>query len=1089
MCELLGYHRIYELTKLITTQQMNQRILCMLLSLSSLAVQAQDDVTKYYLSDYGFDTGYNYKSGAKDNVVKEINEIVGWTPSLSADYTITGIYEFGFKGKYNGTVVPETGFDGEAGGGLALSTGWEQTFCYSQEVTLPKGTYTIVAPTYNGKSVTAGQSQLAWVPNSGTEVTSTLKSYPSKKWTEDKVTFTLSTKTTGRIRIGYKAGAGSSTNSAGILIDYVKLLGENLGVTKIAIRLAVNEAKKELKNGTVGVDELQAAIDHANEQYEKGASLTTLEILEEVYQLNQAVEDFKVKNASTDKPLDRTVLINNPSFETNGTEGWELDNMASQSNTVFNLKQGSNYVESWVSMGSHIGSASVKQTLKHLPVGNYRLSANALHVQQRSAGSIFNDSDNPQTGVYIVAGNAHTLVSESKNYSVDFSVFDEGEEVEIGLEADKATGNYICVDNFTLGYTGSVNQQSYVDELQRLVARATDFIGAGIQTSVRESVDQAIATAHVALEGTGTDAQGNKLYSQEALEAARSAMLAALDACRASRARYNSLQSSIDKATKVYGWWQDDQRKATAVAALQTAIQTATAQISNADLTDQDLTAAVTALDKKTDAVDKKIYCSGNACGTDSDLKNPNSQWCYARSMESKHWVLFWEAGYGKSAPSSVESILNTADRIFEFYADSLKFINIGQGKSKTDTYKMIIRLRYTSEWEASGSGIDNTIGLLTLSRWAYTSRSGQTVAHEIGHCFQYQTHCDNNNWNGWMYTWANSGNGNVFWEMCAQWQAYKFYPSMQFNNEWLNNTLNGLHKNPLAEELRYNNYFIQDFFCHKQGKNIIARLWNESYNPEDPFQTYMRITMDSKMTSAQKLEQFNNEMWEYGARMTTFDIDDIRTAGAGTINKRAQTKLVKNSEGFWQSQASDCVENFGNNAIRLNVPANGGTVYAEFSGEAGRDGFIKYNVNKAGWKIGFVALKRDGTRVYGDVSTATYASPNATLSFDCPSGCTYLWLVVSGAPTSYWSRGWNGTTSDDEQWPYKVRFFQTNVYGNSNVNDTPSAIETVKSASSVAPAVEGIYNLSGQKVADDASALSTLPHGIYVVNGRKVVK
>ena len=88
---------------------------------------------------------------------------------------------------------------------------------------------------------------------------------------------------------------------------------------------------------------------------------------------------------------------------------------------------------------------------------------------------------------------------------------------------------------------------------------------------------------------------------------------------------------------------------------------------------------------------------------------------------------------------------------------------------------------------------------------------------------------------------------------------------------------LKSMPKNPLAEELRYNNYFIQDFFCHKQGIDALANLWNKSQNPEDPFQTYMRLYMSSKLTSAQKLEQFNNEMWEYGARLTTFDMDGIR--------------------------------------------------------------------------------------------------------------------------------------------------------------------------------------------------------------------
>ena len=83
------------------------------------------------------------------------------------------------------------------------------------------------------------------------------------------------------------------------------------------------------------------------------------------------------------------------------------------------------------------------------------------------------------------------------------------------------------------------------------------------------------------------------------------------------------------------------------------------------------------------------------------------------------------------------------------FYADSLKFIN--RGESETDDYKMIIRLRYTRDWEATGSGVDDTIGLLTLTAWS-AQAAGHTVAHEVGHCFQYQVHCDNNNQNGWMY-------------------------------------------------------------------------------------------------------------------------------------------------------------------------------------------------------------------------------------------------------------------------------------------------------------------------------------------------
>ena len=433
-------------------------------------------------------------------------------------------------------------------------------------------------------------------------------------------------------------------------------------------------------------------------------------------------------------------------------------------------------------------------------------------------------------------------------------------------------------------------------------------------------------------------------------------------------------------------------------------------------------------------------------------------------------------------------TILSTADKIFEFYADSLKFITINQGKSKSDTYKMIIRLRYTTEWEASGSGIDNMIGLLTLSNGAHTSRSGQTVAHEIGHCFQYQTHCDNNNQNGWMYNWGQS-TLNVFWEMCAQWQAYKFYPTMQFDNEWLTNTLNGLHRHPLCVDLRYNNYFIQDYFCHKHGMDVVARLWNKSVSPEDPLQAYMRLTMTGG--AAKKLDQLNDEMWEYGARMTTFDLDPIRQRGKASINKRAQTALTKDSEGYWSPTAANCIENFGNNAIRLNVPSGGKTVYAEFIGEAGKEGYTAFNKTKAGWKYGFVALQKDGTRVYGDIATATYAEPEGVIAFDCPANCSYLWLVVSGAPTSYWTRDWLSWSEEGpaEQWPYRVKLYQTNVYGKANNNDYPTAIRDVAAEGAGRQTPVNVYTLSGQIVRLGSTSLDGLPQGVYIVGGKKVIK
>lgn len=131
---------------------------------AALTVSAQTDVTAHYLKNYGFDSGFHHAAGETTEVKQEIKTITGWTAGFTVDYTIAGIYEYGFAGTFNGGEVPAQGYQGSKGGALALSTGWDVEMTYSQTVTLPAGAYTITAPTYNGKSATKGHSLLAWIP-------------------------------------------------------------------------------------------------------------------------------------------------------------------------------------------------------------------------------------------------------------------------------------------------------------------------------------------------------------------------------------------------------------------------------------------------------------------------------------------------------------------------------------------------------------------------------------------------------------------------------------------------------------------------------------------------------------------------------------------------------------------------------------------------------------------------------------------------------------------------------------------------------------------------------------------------------------
>ena len=845
---------------------------------------------------------------------------------------------------------------------------------------------------------------------------------------------------------------------------------------KKALQVLIGQAKT-----ITATTNLTAAINAAQNEIDNEAA--TLESVKQAYDnLNSAYNNAIAANS-----------IINHSFE-NGTTGWTVKNMVTQSNNVFSRKAGTYYLESWVYRGNKLSDASVSQKVK-LPAGKYKMTANALHIQQTGDNSTTN-SGSPQKGAYLFASTAKTTVTSMKAYSVEFAVLSSDIDTEIGLKAENPTGNYLCVDNFAITYVGEVAPSDYVSVINNLIAQCEEYKALGIQTKVQTSMQEAIDAANEALKGTGQDEEGNIVYDTVALADAVEALSASIDAAAASRELYDALQERIDYAEKVIGWWEDLPSKETKVEALKTNLESAKEKLTDYSLTDARINSTISTLNNRIAQVDKKIYTSASACGTDSQLSNPSSHWSYERSYQSKHWILFWEKEYGTEVPSVVPTILNNADKIFEFYANDLGFLTINQNKSKTDTYKMIIRLESSTTWKAEGSGIDNQIGMLTLSNGAHTSRSGQTVAHEIGHCFQYQTHCDNNNWNGWMYSWGNS-TLNVFWEMCAQWQAYKFYPRMQFvwdsnqGNDWFGGTINGLHRHPFCVGLRYNNYFIQDYICHKQGDiKFIGRLWNESYNPEDPFQTYMRIAMEG--TDAEKLAQLGDEMWEYGARMTTFDLDPIRSYGANRIGFRDQTKLTKDSDAFWWPDSVNCIENFGNNAIRLNASTAAKTVYVEFEGKAGAKGYNAYKTNKAGWRIGFVAYLRDGSRVYSDITRATYNDPNKTIAFQCPANTAYLWLVVSGAPTAYWYRDWLSWSeeSEVEQWPYRVKLYQTNVYGQSNNNSYPVGIEDITTDDNIQNAKDNnVYTITGQIVRHGSTSLEGLPEGIYIVGGRKIMK
>lgn len=164
------------------------------------------DLSDVYLKNADFNANYDHAVGETGNVAQQICELPGWNKDFSVNYTIAGVYQIGTNKTFNGAKVPDKAFDGTTlGGVLALSTGWQQALKYYQTVTLPAGNYTMKSVFFNGSDKSSGISLMAWLPDGGTPVKSSLTSFSVDNWTEDVVHFTLTETTTGRIQPGFQA--------------------------------------------------------------------------------------------------------------------------------------------------------------------------------------------------------------------------------------------------------------------------------------------------------------------------------------------------------------------------------------------------------------------------------------------------------------------------------------------------------------------------------------------------------------------------------------------------------------------------------------------------------------------------------------------------------------------------------------------------------------------------------------------------------------------------------------------------------------------------------------------------------------------
>ena len=415
--------------------------------------------------------------------------------------------------------------------------------------------------------------------------------------------------------------------------------------------------------------------------------------------------------------------------------------------------------------------------------------------------------------------------------------------------------------------------------------------------------------------------------------------------------------------------------------------------------------------------------------GTFYDPLKPESLYYFGRSKQSEHFILFWDRDFGDKTPDEsaspyhldTDSFLSWCEEIYAYYVNTLKFAHFTpEKKSYLDSYKFQIFLWHQTEWAAYGSGPDDNItGCLWVNPEAANSRS--TVAHEIGHSFQYQTACDlvlnkevtDINTAAFRY---DQGKGSTFWEQTAQWQAYQMVPEETFTNYNFAGFCDNCHRHFAHEDMRYGSYFFHYYWVDKYGIDAVANVWRTARRPKDALEAYMAAY-------GLGIEEFNAQLYDYAARVATWDFQQTRTDGvkyAGAVSWKGNDA----GEGYYLVDPSKAPEASGFNLIRLSV-APGQELTAHFSGLPNQAGFNKSgDASVAGWTVGFVSLGEDmSTRSYSAPVMASAATGNvAVASWTVPSDAAYVWAVVACTPISYISHLWDDNNANDRIWPYKIK-------------------------------------------------------------------
>lgn len=422
------------------------------------------------------------------------------------------------------------------------------------------------------------------------------------------------------------------------------------------------------------------------------------------------------------------------------------------------------------------------------------------------------------------------------------------------------------------------------------------------------------------------------------------------------------------------------------------------------------------------------VFPEGTVNQKTADFQDRNSKFNVYHMAEGPNVAVMYEKTWGNNPesdptlPLDRKKAVEYAEDIYAWMIDVAGFAN--WTTSEASKYKLLVFVHYSNEGGAVGYGKPN-VGILEVKQPGIMNVNKYGIPgilqHEIMHCFQYITHYDGSydyGWSGPMY------------EMTSQWsllRRFPDWPDLEYGH--FKDFMKGTHKAFMHEDNQYHSPYVLAYWEYKHP-HMVRDLWqgNIKDDNKDPVQTYKRMNNMNQ-------EQFNDEMFEGVCRFVTWDIPDLKEANVHHIDKH-QYKLAKVSENIFRADPTTCPQNYGYNCIKLKVPAAGTTVTVDFEGMLNMTGYKIKDRQYAGWRYGFVAMKANGERIYGEMNKEN----KKTLSFTVPEGgVKYLWFVVMGAPTKHWKHiqnvkdsSGNVTTDNENNWPYSITLNGTTL-------DTPA--------------------------------------------------